>query len=325
MADDEIFFHFRPDLMEALVQAIALLHKGKQGVLDFFSGSGVPLSLMQAEADQVRRDRDSISKFVIARNILRRLNELGNKETAIRQRREVARRIAEWHSFDTAWEKDQLTAKGAVSQVREIINVYDSFTRMKMAKEQEAAKHQAVQDRKNAEEQKRLAEFDAIKDDFYALFGLTDPHKRGKALEGVLNRLFKHARIGIREAFTVRCDDSGKPLEQIDGVVKIDTAHYLVEMKWENEPTDVPTFNQHVSRVFMRRNSGDVRGIFISYMGFKDTTITTAKKAKTAGAFVVLCTLQQLVQLMEKRGDLLAFFQRRITALDVDEEPFCSD
>jgi hypothetical protein len=41
------------------------------------------------------------------------------------------------------------------------------------------------------------------------------------------------------------------------------------------------------------------------------------------GAFVVLCTLQQLVQLVEQRGDLLDFFQQRITSLAVDGRPFC--
>src|SRR5688572_1733673 len=131
MADDSIFFHFRHDLLEALVSAIGLLNKGKEGVLTFFRGAGVPRSLMADEAEQVRRDKDSISKFTIARNILKRLNELGDQPNAIQQRREVAKRVTEWEDFGTCWPKDELAAKGAVQEVRRIINVYDSFTRMK--------------------------------------------------------------------------------------------------------------------------------------------------------------------------------------------------
>lgn len=321
-----MYFHFRPDLTEALVESIGLLHKGKQGVLDLFRGCKVPSSLMKAEADQVARDKDSISKFVIARNILRKMNEQGNADDWVSRRREVARRIAEWQDFSTCWDRDELKARGAVAKVREIINVYDSFTRMKQAKEDEAMKHRKQQDERRGAEQKRSQEFEAIKQEFYGLFGPSvDPQKRGKALEGVLNRFFKHGGIGIREAFTVTCDENGKPLEQIDGVIEIDRRFYLVEMKWEQDKTDVPRMGQHLNRVFMRCRSGDIRGMYISYAGYTESAIITARDAKPAGAFVFLCTVFQLFQLMESKGDLLEFCRRRITAADVDKNHYLND
>ena len=47
-------------------------------------------------------------------------------------------------------------------------------------------------------------EWDAVRRDLQALYREADPWTRGKALEGVLNRLFKVAGIAVRDAFTLR-------------------------------------------------------------------------------------------------------------------------
>ncbi len=323
MSDDGVFFHFRPDLLEALVSAVGLLNKSKPNVLNLFRGAGVPPSLMAQETEQVRLDKNSISKFTIARNILLRLNELGDKPDAIRQRREVARRVSEWEDFSTCWPNDELAAKGAVQDVRRIINVHDSFTRMKNEKEKEAEEKRREKDATIEQQRKETAEFEAIQRDFYALFGeTTNPQKRGKEFEGVMNRLFAHAHIKLREAFTVTMDETGKALEQIDAVVELDNRAYLVEMKWEKNPIDVPTISHHLNRVFMRKNSGDIRGMYISASGYTGPTVETVKKAKIAGAFVFLCTTFDLFTLLEHRGNLAEFCRARIVAADVDENPF---
>ena len=55
----------------------------------------------------------------------------------------------------------------------------------------------------------RTAALAAIKADLFALFTQKDAHARGKALEGVLNRLFKAFEILIREDFTLRTERQG--------------------------------------------------------------------------------------------------------------------
>lgn len=319
MSDESVVFHYRPDLFLALIRAIDLLHKGKYGILNFFIGAGVPQSLMANEQAQVCRDRTQIRKAEIATNILKRLNEQGNKPDAIRQRREIARRVCEWEDFSSAWPEKELAAKGAVQEVRRLINVYDSFTRMQQALDKESKSHREKQDAAAAQREEAAAEFASLKKDFYSLFDdSANPQKRGKALEGVLNRFFRHAQIGIREAFTVICDETGKPLEQIDGVIEINHCPYLVEMKWEKDPIGVPAINQHLSRIFIRRNSGNIRGMYISYSGYTAPAITTVKTAKVSGAFVFLCTIFDLFRLFECEGDLKMFCEKRITAAELD-------
>ena len=194
---------------------------------------------------------------------------------------------------------------------------------MKQAQEEEAAEKRRNKDSELADKTKRVQEGEAIKADFNALFGsdLT-PQARGKLLEAVLNALFKHAGIGIREAFSMMHDESGKQVEQIDGVIEINYRFYLVEMKWEKEPVGTDPVVKHIGRVLLRKLSGDIRGIVISYSGFTEPAVLNMKKAKTAGALMVGCTVFQLHQVLEGNGDLKRFFEERIIAADVDENPF---
>ena len=128
--------------------------------------------------------------------------------------------------------------------------------------------------------------------------------------------------ILIREEFTIRCDDTGKPLEQIDGVIEIDHIPYLVEMKWWDQPIGVPEIGQHMNRLFLRLRGGAVRGMFISYSGFTDTAVQTVKDGLAAGAMIFMCTLQDFVRLMETKADLGEFCRERIRLTLINKQPY---
>jgi restriction endonuclease Mrr len=159
--------------------------------------------------------------------------------------------------------------------VRHVVNVKDSFTRMNIEREKESAERKRSYREATDKLQKQQAERQQIRSDLYALFGMTDAHKRGKALEGVLNRLFGSCGILVREAFTVKGDSGEGIIEQIDGVVEIAGLVYVVEMKWWDKPIGREQIAPHIVSVF----SGDVRGIFISYSGFTASAITDVKTA----------------------------------------------
>jgi hypothetical protein len=322
MSDDGVCWHLRPDLIELLVDAIPLLTRSKESCLNVFRSAGVPGSAMSDLAAKVAKDRDSIGKHEITRTLLTRMNQRGDVPDAIRQRRELVRRVVEWEDFSTCYSDNVLKAQGAIAAIRKAVNRYDSFTEMKNAKEEEQRKRRAEQDAKGRAAEHRAEEHEAIKKDFYALFGFQDSQRRGKALESVLNRLFKHADILIREAFTIRCDESGKPLEQIDGVIEIDHIPYLVEMKWWDEPIGVPEITQHIGRILMRMRDGTIRGMYISYKGYTETAVTTAKEGRAAGAAMFLVTLADFVRLLEEKTDIGEFCRSRARAALVDKQPF---
>ena len=97
---------------------------------------------------QLAADRESISKFYIVRTVLTRLNEAG--EAALRERREVLKRVVEYEDFSTCWPEDRLEAQGLVSRIRSVVDVKDSFTRMRQEREAET--------RKNLEDKRRETE-----------------------------------------------------------------------------------------------------------------------------------------------------------------------
>jgi hypothetical protein len=111
----DISFHYPADLMNMLVDTIPLLNKGKKDMFIFFQGAGVATAFMQPSLAQWKKDKDSISKKDIARQVLTAINECG--EACLRERREVLKRVIEFDDFSACWDKDQLPAQGLVAKI----------------------------------------------------------------------------------------------------------------------------------------------------------------------------------------------------------------
>jgi len=135
-------YHYPPEMLNLLVDTIPLLFRSKQDVVVFFRGAGVEPALLADWEQLLRRDRDSVKKYEIVRSVLCRLNERG--DAALRQRREIVKRVVEFEDFSTCWPEDRLKAQGLVAQIRNVRNVKDSFTQMRMEREKERQARQAI-------------------------------------------------------------------------------------------------------------------------------------------------------------------------------------
>jgi restriction system protein len=89
----------------------------------------------------------------------------------------------------------------------------------------------------------------------------------------------------------------------------------VVERLWEQAEVAQP-----LERLFSR--GGQARGIFISYSGFTDPAVATCRDAIAGGALVVLSTLQEIVELLEREGDVKAWLKAKITVAVADKIPF---
>jgi restriction system protein len=312
----DIIFHYPPELLNLLVDTIPALCRGKKDVILFFKGAGVDARFTKDLTARINRDKDSISKYEIARTILTRLNEKG--EATLRERREIIKRVGEFENFSSCWPSDQLKAKGLVAEVRKVVDIKDSFTRMRLAKEAEEQKHRQEQEERNRKESEKKETLAQIRKDLFRLFGMTDPWKRGKALEGVMNRLFSCAGVGIREAFTLTGIESEGIVEQIDGAIEIAGNIYLVEMKWTREPLGKAELSEHLMRIFVRDG---VRAIFISASGYTDPAVTMCRESLHS-AVVVLCKLEEFVVLLDNEADLVSFLNDKIQAAIIHKNPY---
>lgn len=309
-------YQFPPDLLDLLGDTIPTLTRTKRGVIDFFKGAGVTPNITNDLVRKLNKDKASISKYEIARTILVRLNERGDQ--TLRERREILKRVTEFENFSACWENDRLKAKGLVAEVRKIINVKDSFTRINQERELERQARLKEEKAKQSAERKRHEELADVKSNLFALFSEKDTHKRGKALEAVLNRLFALDGILIKEAFTIKGNEGEGIIEQIDGVIEIDGQIYLVEMKWWEKPLGPGEVSQHLVRVFSRAQAG---GIFISSSGYTSAAEINFRDALQQKV-VVMCNLEEFVYLLEKEIEFKKFLKAKINAAITHKNPF---
>jgi predicted RecB family endonuclease len=312
----DITFHFPPDLMNLLIEAIPALCKSKRDVLVFFQGAGVGTQFIGDLAQKVATSRDDVRKHDMVRTVLVRINARG--ESTLRERREVLRRVIEFEDFSVCWENDRNKAKALVADIRRLVNMKDTFTRIQQ--EQDALRKKQHSDKYEQEaklKRQREQDLEEIQSALFSLFGMADPWARGTALEGVLNRLFKAHGILVREAFRIRGEKGQGIIEQIDGVVELDGEVYLVEAKWWDQRVGPGDVSQHLVRVFSR---GQSRGIYIAYPGYTPAALASCKEALQQAVFV-LCELEEFVQLLEAKKDLKEFLKAKVRAAIVDKVP----
>jgi hypothetical protein len=307
-------YHYPPELMNLLIDAIPCLCKSKRQVLLFFKGAGAKDAYLSDIEAVVQDNRDSISKRDMVSRVLERLNNDQDKSLAVR--REVIKRIVQFDSFDACWPNDVMKAKGYVAEIQKIVNQKDSFTRMAIEREEERTKSAEIRKKELAVIELRNKEFDELKTKFFELFSSKNPQERGRKLESILNKLFALDGVGIKESFTVSEENVGV-YEQIDGAIELSGNIYLVEMKWQQDAIDVMDVSRHLTRMFLRP---EPKGIFISYSRYTETAIQTCKEALSK-ATIVLCTVEEVVKLLENRQNLKEFLQTKIQAATLTKEP----
>jgi restriction endonuclease Mrr len=311
---DDKPYHYPPELLSLLVDVVPLLCRSKTDVVNFLRAGGTPGRVLAPIQQQLENDRSSVNKYEIVRKVLKALNEQG--DSAIQARRQILRQVVEFEQFSVCWPNDQLKARGLVAEVRSLVNVKDSFTRIEQERERE--RRERVE-RPRADQKLRL-ELAQRKQELHAdlsrLYSAPDPRQRGHTLECLLNELFKLDGLLIRESFVLRRDD-GQAQEQIDGVIEYAGDRYLVEVKWWNDPLGVDAVSRHLVRVYGRAGVG---GLFISASGYARPAIEECQRALTQRVFV-LAELSELILLLERRGDLAAWMRDKVRKATIERMP----
>jgi hypothetical protein len=146
-------------------------------------------------------------------------------------------------------------AEAAVAELRRFTAQYGELLRAQaeFAKDLE-------QYRSSVQKQQNLAEsLDALKAEFLALQGSSDPQGRGREFERFLYRLFALFDLEPHLAYSLK-------YQQIDGSLTFDTDDYIIEAKWWKEKVeykDVVLLNDKVLR-----KGRNTLGLFISVSGF---------------------------------------------------------
>ncbi|MGW4441916.1 restriction endonuclease [Streptomyces sp. NPDC004682] len=101
--------------------------------------------------------------------------------------------------------------------------------------------------------------------EFQQLGAMSSAHRRGLALEKMLERLFQRAHFRVQRNAGV-----AKP-RQTDLLAGYGESRYVIEAKWEKSPVGVNTFD--TVRARMERAVPNTVGVIVSISGFTDTVI----------------------------------------------------
>jgi restriction system protein len=309
-------WHYPPDFMTMMVDTMPLLVRSKPDLIAFFKGAGVNERHLASLRARVMRDRSSIGLYEIAKTILYAVNGQ-NDDEGLRARRELVKRVSEFTAFDKCYPDKAMAARGGVAAVKSFVHARDTTIRI-----EEAYRHERERNIARAEDEARAArerrsKRDAIREDLLALLPSTNPSARGHELERILARLFAHDEVLVKESFTVTSPSGNGIVEQIDGVIEVDGNQYLVEMKWHDSPLGVGDVSQHFTRVFGRAQS---RGIFIVHPGYTATAVETARENLRSAPFI-LCTLSEIVQILEAGVTVTEWLRPKIRAAVSEKEP----
>lgn len=308
-------FHYPPALMMLLIDAIHYLNRSKKDVFSFFQGAGVPSAIVNPILNKWR-ENNNIQKREIARNILKSINL--NNDIYLAQRREIIKRIIEFDDFSLCWPDDQLPARGTVAKIKDIVRGRDTLTRLANEVEKTRIQHMKKRDAEILQQRIRKENINRIKTELCSLFAESNPQKRGKDLEEILNELFSIAGIGIRGSFSLKGDDREGTIEQVDGVIELHNNIYFVEMKWLSNPVGKAEISEHLVRIFSR---SEARAIIISASGFTDPAITTCKEA-LQNKVIILCSLDEIIYLLESGNELVELLNQKVNAAIIDKNPY---
>jgi len=143
-------------------------------------------------------------------------------------------------------------------------------------------------------------ELEELKRGFIGLHESVDRQKAGLQLEKVLNRLFALHGLSPREPFRV----TG---EQIDGSFELDHEVYILEAKWQQDPS--PAADLYVFREKVEGKSKYTRGVFLSINGVGRDALEAITRGKQPNFFVI--DGYDVMMLLEDNMDLTAFLRRR--------------
>ena len=159
-------------------------------------------------------------------------------------------------------------------------------------------------DSATADARRKTVALSQLKEEFLRLAVESDRSLAGLAFEGLLNRLFEVFELQPRQPFRV----TG---EQIDGSFQLDGEIYLMESKWERDPS--PEADLLVFRGKIEGKSTFTRGVFIALNDVSQPAREAITRGKAPSFFVM--NGHDLMMILSEAMSLPDFLRRRVRLL----------
>lgn len=250
---------FPEDIKFAMRDCILKLLWAKGDIVSFFKNNSCTASDINAIGDQ-----STLSRVAIVGTMFDHLS--AKPDHGLGQFRAMLQSLIGWNHFDPYYfdklkKLNRGEAERAIAHLKQLQEIRDH-------KLQEQRKER---ERKEAAAKSPKVTLPELKAKFIALLqGEVTGAKRGYALEEILQELAKLSSLETTEPFRVNG-------EQIDGAIKYDGEHYLVEAKWQDKAASNEGVYQFAGKIEGKMYG---RGVFVSIHGFSEHVVSSLVAGK---------------------------------------------
>ncbi|MEX2671960.1 MAG: flagellar assembly protein FliX [Phycisphaeraceae bacterium] len=252
---------FPSDIRNAMRECLLKILWAKDDIISFFRNNGCTPKDVAVVNKELSRARMIDTMFT----------HLASKpDRGLGQFRAMLHALVNWSHFDTFYfdklkKLSRADAERAIEHLMQLQEIRDH-------KLSESRRRREKQVKEAQRPQKTLEKLKAVH--IGLLQGDVPPQRRGYQLEQLLQDLAKLSGLTTTAPFRVNG-------EQIDGAIKFDGEHYIIEAKWEEQASSNESVYQFAGKIEGKMYG---RGIFISMNGFSShvvQSLVTGKALRT--------------------------------------------
>lgn len=284
---------FPVDIKGCMKDCILSLFWPRRDIVGFFEKHGcskAELSGLQIEGE------NSLKRHEVIDTLFSKLD--ARADNGLGPFRAMLQSLLAWSHFDPYYfdklrKLDRSVATRSLAHLKQLQEIRDA--KIKADRERRAT-NEAVR-------QQPMATLEDLRTEYLDLLGnKTSRQQRGYALEQILAELARISRLETTEAFRVNG-------EQVDGAVKFDGEHYLIEAKWQEKSASNEPVYQFAGKV-----SGKLygRGLFISVNGFSSEVVRSLIMGKQIQTLFV--DGEDLILVLEGHLNFREMIDRKVKA-----------
>jgi hypothetical protein len=284
---------FPADIKGCMKDCILSLFWPRKDIVGFFEKHGctkAEISNLQLEGENALKRHEVVDAL---------FNALAARsDSGLGPLRAMLQSLLNWSQFDPYFfdklrKLDRSAAHRNLEHLRQLQEIRDA--KIKADRERRAAQ-EAVHQQPTASLEQLRAEYLDL------LANKTSRQQRGYALERILAELSRLSHLETTEAFRVVG-------EQVDGAVKFDGEHYLIEAKWQERSASNEPVYQFAGKVTGKLYG---RGLFISVNGFSPEVIRSLVIGKEIQTLFV--DGEDLILVLEGHLNMREMIDRKVKA-----------
>lgn len=299
------------DIAKLLAVAIRDVIWFRRDVKSFLKDCGVPQPFL-GQAQKLCDGGEPTVKVI--HFVLDKLDMAG--EAGELPQRMMLTKIVKWKDFHTIQADRQAKAKESVKAIQK---AYEQFAAERQyEQEQTEKKMHAARETRGKMQDLDHEKLKGFRDEFDAVWVMSDPNERGNRFQDLLNRIFKYYSENSQ-------GDFNRKGEQIDGLFYFDKHWWYVEIRWKKEKgkaADISVLRDRAKDAF----GGDTKALFISFNGFSEDCFDSLNNKSDERVIlmdgtdlrdVLDCAIAFDVLLAEKQADIVRKQRPFVTAREI--------